>query len=106
MTFSPAQALAILRAQGKTGSVEQLENGTAQFTGPIQADAFVDRRGILRRVTTFSSFNVEGQTISSQADMDFFAFGTEPNIQLPDDSDAYDMTPMLEEGMDALGQSS
>lgn len=106
VTLSPAKALEILRAQGKADSAEQLESGSAQFTGPIQADAFVDRRGILRRVITSTTFNVEGQTISSKAHMDFFAFGTEPEIQVPDDSDAYDMSPMLEEGADALEQIS
>jgi hypothetical protein len=104
--LSPEEALEILRAQGKTESAEQLESGSAQFAGPIQADAFVDRRGILRRVITSSTFTVEGQTISSKAHMDFFAFGIEPDIQVPDDSDAYDMSPMLEEGMDALGQAN
>jgi hypothetical protein len=106
VTLSPAEALAILRAQGKTESAEELESGKARFTGPIQADAFIDRHGILRRVNTSSTFNVEGQTIVSNAHMDFFAFGTEPAIQVPDDSDAYDMTPMLEEGKDALEQIS
>jgi hypothetical protein len=102
--LSPEEALEILRAQGKTESAEQLESGSAQFTGPIQADAFIDRDGILRRVITSTTFDVEGQTISSDARMDFFAFGVEPDIQVPDDSAAYDMSPMLEEGMDALGQ--
>jgi hypothetical protein len=106
VTLSPAEVLEILRAQGKTESAEELESGSAQFTGPIQADAFIDRGGILRRVNTSSTFNVGGQTIASDAHMDFFAFGTEPDIQVPDDSDAYDMSPMLEEGMDGLGQIS
>jgi hypothetical protein len=104
VTLSPAKAIEILRAQGKTESVELLESGSAQFTRPIQADAFVDRGGILRRVITSSTFNVEGQTISSRAHMDFFAFGTEPDIQVPDDSAAYDVSPKLEEGMDDLGE--
>jgi hypothetical protein len=38
--------------------------------------------------------------------MDFFDFGVEPDIQVPDDSDAYDMGPVLEDEVEALGQPS
>ncbi|HEX5592114.1 MAG TPA: hypothetical protein VFX35_02060 [Solirubrobacterales bacterium] len=106
LTLSPEAALEVLRAEGKTETAEKLENGSAQFVGPIRVEAFIDRRGILRRVRTSSTASVQGQTITSKAEMDFFAFGTEPDIQTPDDSQAFDMGPMLEESLDALGQAS
>jgi hypothetical protein len=106
LTLSPEEIVEVLRAQGKTEIAEQLENGSVQLLGPVRAEAFIDRHGVLRRVRTLATVSTEGQTVTSDARMDFFDFGVEPDIQVPDDSQVYDLSPVLEEKLDGLGQLS
>ena len=106
LTFTPADVISLLRAEGKTESAEKLEDGSVQLVGPARAEAFVDPHGILRRVRTTTTAIAGGQTIATDMHMDFFDFGIEPQIAAPDDSKAYDFTPLLEEKLDALGQPS
>jgi hypothetical protein len=74
--------------------------------GPIRAEAFVDDHGMLRRARTVVTTTTDGAPLTVDMQMDLFDFGAEPDIQTPDDSLVYDMTPLLEEGLDALEQSS
>lgn len=74
--------------------------------GPIEAEAFVDEHGMLRRARTVATTTGDGAAVTMDMRMDLFDFGAEPPIQLPADSQVFDMTPLLEEGLDALGQSS
>jgi hypothetical protein len=106
LAFSPEEVIELLRSEGKTESAEQLEDSSVQLVGPVRAEAFVDRHGVLRRVRTQTSVSAGGQTVTSDVHMDFFAFGIEPDVKVPDDSRAYDMTPMLEEKLEGLGQLS
>lgn len=106
MVLSPEEVIEVLRSEGKTETAEQLENATVQLVGPAQTEAFIDRHGVLRRVRTHSTISAGGQIVTSDVDMDFFAFGIEPDVAVPDDSRTYDMTPMLEEQLESLGQPS
>jgi hypothetical protein len=72
----------------------------------VRIEAFIDGQGILRRVRTVSTIAGAGGTATTAAQMDFFDFGIKPNIQVPNDSQVYDVTPVLEEKLDALGQAS
>jgi hypothetical protein len=74
--------------------------------GPIHAEAFVDNHGMLRRARTVVTTTVDGAPVTMDMRMDLFDFGAQPDIQAPDDSLVFDMTPMLEEGLEALEQSS
>jgi hypothetical protein len=106
LVFSLEELLRVLREEGKTETAEHLENASVQLNGPVRAEAFVDKHGVLRRASTFSSISVGGQTVNTTVSMDFFDFGIEPHIAVPDDSRVYDMTPMLEEKLEGLGQPS
>ena len=74
--------------------------------GPIRAEAFVDSHGMLRRARTVVTTTADGAPVTMDMRMDLFDFGAQPDIQAPDDSLVFDMTPMLEEGLDALEQSA
>jgi hypothetical protein len=76
------------------------------LSGPVRAEAFVDGHGMLRRVRTVITTTTEAAPVTTDMRMDLFDFGAEPDIQPPDDSQVYDTTPLLEEGLDALGQPS
>lgn len=93
-----------LRQEGKDELVEQIEN--AQLAGPMRAEAFIDRHGMMRRMNMVSTVIVNGKNVTTAMHMDLFDFGIHPNIQLPADSQVYDLSPMMKEQMEKLGQSS
>lgn len=78
----------------------------ADVLGPIRAEAFVDGHGMLRRVRTVVTTATDGAPVTMDMRIDLFDFGAEPDIQPPDESLVFDMTPILEEQLDALGQAS
>ena len=95
-----------LRSQGKDELAEQIETVESQIIGPVRAEVFIARNGMLRRMRIASTEVSDGKTISVTMRMDFFDFGIEPDIQIPVDSQVYDLSPLLEEQLDALGQAS
>jgi len=106
LTLPADKVLDVRRAEGKVGTSAQLENSPIQLVGPVRIEAFIDGHGILRRVRSISTITGSGGTAAIDMQMDFFAFGVEPDIQVPDESEAYDITPVLEEKLSALGRAS
>jgi len=96
----------VLRSEGKDELAEQLESPSVQVVGPVRGEVFIDRHGLLRRVRTLATVSANGTTVTTAVRMDLFDFGVKPDIQIPDDSQTFDMTPVLEEKMNALGQPS
>jgi hypothetical protein len=68
------------------------------FTGGAQLE--------LRRMRLVSTEAPEGKRVTVVMRVDLFDFGIEPNIEEPDDSRVYDLSPLLEEKLEALGQAS
>lgn len=95
-----------LRAQGKDELAEALEGVSSQLIGPVRSEVFIDQDGVVRRMRMVSTSLSDGKTVTTEMRMDFSDFGIEPNIAIPDDSQVYDITPQLEEGLDSLGQAS
>jgi hypothetical protein len=106
LTLPASEVLNLLRSEGKVETAEQLESAAVQLVGPIRIEAFIDGNGILRRVRTASTITMVGKMATTAAQMDFFDFGIKPDIQVPSDSQVYDVTPVLEEKLEALGQAS
>jgi len=74
--------------------------------GPVHAEAFVDGKGLLRRIHIRMASTAGGTPETVDSQMDFFAFGSHPEIQIPPDGLVFDMSPLLEQQQEALGQSS
>lgn len=104
VTLTAEGILKSLRDQGKDELAEQIE--TTQMTGPAHAEVFIDRHGMLRRMNMTTSVIADSKHVTTVVHMDLFDFGIHPNIQLPTDSQVYDLSPMFEEQMEKLGQSS
>lgn len=98
--MSADQIAAALRTQGKDELAEQLEQVAPQIIGPVRAEVFVAENGMLRRMRIASTEVSDGKTIAVTMAMDFFDFGIDPAIQVPDDSQVYDLGPLLEEKLD------
>jgi hypothetical protein len=95
-----------LRAKGEDELAEKCEKLASQVVGPVHAEAFVDGKGLLRRIQIRMASTAGGapQTVDSQ--MDFFAFDSHPEIPVPPAGLVFDMSPLLEQQQEALGQSS
>jgi hypothetical protein len=104
VTVSPEGIVQSLHAQGKDELAEQIEQ--AQIAGPVHAEVFITRGGMLRRMRTVMTVLTEGKTVTTEMRADLFDYGIHPDIQVPDDAQVLDLGPELKEKMEALGQPS
>jgi hypothetical protein len=106
VTMTPTGLARGLRAQGKDELAEQVERVAPQMIGPVRAEVFITPDGMLRRMRTVSTELSQGKAVTTEIRADLFDFGIEPEIAVPDDSQVYDLGPLLEERLDGLGQPS
>jgi len=106
VTMTGAQVVEALRSQGKDELAEQLEQAGSQIVGPLHAEVFIAKSGMLRRMRLTTTESVDGKTVTVRMGFDLFDFGIKPEIQIPDDSQVYEVGPDMEQGLDSLGQSS
>jgi hypothetical protein len=106
VVMTGAQIAEGLRSQGKDELAEQVEQAAPQLIGPVNAEVFIAKDGMLRRMRLVSTEAPEGKRVTVVMRVDLFDFGIEPNIEEPDDSQVYDLGPQLEEKLEALGQAS
>lgn len=106
LTIPPTALVQRLRAEGKDELAEQVEGGAAQMVGPVHAEVFIAKSGLLRRMHIVTTVLANGQRATSDIRMDLSGFGIKPNIFVPDDSQVLDLSPLLEEKLEALGQAS
>lgn len=64
---------------------------------PLQVEAWIDADGLVRRMRYVQAEQGEGAT-SIDMRVDFFDFGTEPVIDLPDSGEVFDATGIAKEG--------
>jgi hypothetical protein len=103
VSMSAAGIVKALRSQGKDELAEEVESTPA--AGPTQGEVFIDDHGMLRRMNLTSTVISDSKTITTEIHTDIFDFGIHPSIQIPDDSQVFDLSPVLEEHL-KLGQSS
>jgi hypothetical protein len=95
-----------LRTEGNEDLAVHFEEFASEVPGSIRTEVWVDSKGVARRVhTVVTSLSEEGP-VKMDLRMDLFDFGLQPDIQLPDSSKVFDMTPLLEERLDAPGEAS
>lgn len=95
-----------LRAEGKDELADAVEKIAPQLAGPIQDEVFIDRHDMMRRLNSVTTMAIDGKTVTTKVHMDLFDFGIHPTIAVPSDSQVLDLGPMMEEQLQALGQSS
>jgi len=104
--FEMGEIAAELRSKGSDQLAEKCEGLASQVVGPVQAEAFVDAKGLLRRIHITMTSTASGAPETIDTRMDFFDFGSHPQIQAPPEDQVFDMTPLLEKQQETLGQSS
>lgn len=91
-----------LREEGKDELADLYEKYAALSPAPQTIEAWIDGKGILRRMRMLMQLPIENQpTITMDLRMEFFDIGAEPAIALPDESQVFDATPLLEAELDA-----
>lgn len=106
VTMTAAGIVDGLRSEGKDELADQVERSAAEMAGPIHAEVFITKAGLLRRMQMVSTTLSDGQPVTTTIRADLFDFGITPNIYVPDDSQVLDLSPLLEEKLDELGQAS
>jgi len=95
-----------LRAEGDEDLAEDFEKLTSQIVSPIRSEVSIDAQGIVRRARTMIATLTDEGAVTMDLRMELFDFGAHPDIQLPDSSQVFDMTPLIEEQLDAVGEAS
>jgi hypothetical protein len=77
---------------------ELIEKSMEEVTSAT-VDVWIDADGLIRRETSSSTMSSPG---SFTMTMDFSHYGIRPDIQVPPESEVYDVTPLMEEALDEL----
>ena len=105
-SIAMSEFAAQLRAEGKEELAADFEELADDVVGPIRTEVAVDAKGMVRRVhTVMTTISPEG-SVKMDLRIDLFDFGAQPDIQLPDSSKVFDMTPLLEARLEEPGQPS
>jgi len=94
----------LLREEGKDEIADEFDKyGTLISTAPL-VEAWVDGKGILRRMRMVMAIpTATGQpSMTMDMRMELFGIGARPAIVLPDPSTVFDATPLLREQLDAI----
>jgi hypothetical protein len=75
-----------------------IEKSLEQVTGAT-VDVWIDADGLLRRETSTSTMGSLGNFTMT---MDFSQYGIRPDIRVPQGSEVYDVTPLMERALDEL----
>lgn len=83
-----------LREEGAEELAAKLEQGR-----PLQIEVWIDADGLVRRMRYINVEREEGDEKATTTDMrvDFFDFGIEPEIELPDSNEVFDATTIAKE---------
>jgi len=87
-----------LREEGAEKTASYVE----KLASPLQVEAWIDAKGLLRRMRIVQlkpGEDGKGSTIDMRTD--FFDFGLEPEIDVPDSSEVFDATSLAQEQLDA-----
>lgn len=100
-SFRLADVAEALREEGKTELAELNEKLGELNPSPTIAEVWVDDEEVLRRMRLVMQLPIEGQPpMTMDMRMDFFDYGAEPEVTLPDEDVVFDATPILEEELE------
>lgn len=97
-TVSPSESAKRWREEGAEKSASFVEKRGV----PLRVEAWIDAKGLVRRTRIMQLKPQEGAKGPTSMDMriDFFDFGFEPEIEVPDSSEVFDATSLAEEQLE------
>lgn len=96
---SPSESAKRWREEGAEKSASYVEKRGV----PLRVEAWIDAKGLVRRTRIVQLKPEEGGKGPTSMDMsvDFFDFGLEPEIDVPDSGEVFDATALAQEQLDA-----
>jgi hypothetical protein len=70
---------------------------------PLQFEAWIDAKGLVRRMRVFQVRPAPGEEKTIDMRTDFYDFGFEPEVELPDSDEVFDATSLAKEQLEASG---
>jgi hypothetical protein len=100
-SFRFTQVAEVLREKGNAELADLYEKMGELNPDPTMTEVWVDDKEVLRRMRLVMELPVEGQPpLTMDMQMEFFDYGAEPEVKLPDEDDVFDATPILEEKLE------
>jgi hypothetical protein len=99
-----------LRSEGKADVAKLVEHSFPEDKTSIPVEVWIDGEGIVRRIREVMPLENDsgGTALTMDMRMEFYDFGTEPEISLPPASKVFDATPLVKAKLgstDAPGES-
>jgi hypothetical protein len=103
-TLDLADIAGYLRDEGQDDLAELYEKYAVVNPADQTVEVWIDRKEIVRRMRMVMVLPSEAGQAPVTMDMriELFDFGAQPEVTLPDEDVVYDMTPLLEEQLDAV----
>jgi len=97
-----------LREEGKETGAHEYEQLAKAMPAPIPVEAWLDDRGLVRRMRMVMGLPTTGgaPTVSMDLTMEFFDFGIAPNVDIPPSSETFDATPLARAQLHLLDGNS
>ncbi len=97
-TIGVSDTLQRLREAGEDGNAAIVE----KYGVPIHFEVWIDAEGLVRRMRIVNlQPHGEGGETSTDMTMDFYDFGAEPKIEVPDSSEVFDVTEQTKEELES-----
>lgn len=87
----------VLRQEGNDQAAEQYEQLAGRSVSPTVVEAWIDGKGLLRRMRALMTFDATpgGPSVSMNLNVDFFDFGIAPDVSFPSSGEVFDATPLV-----------
>jgi hypothetical protein len=98
-SFDLEDYAAYLRKQGSDLAAEQCEKIAQKVPATNEVEVWIDGKGLLRRMRMKTDYLEPQASQPDSMDMtvDYFDYGSSPEIQLPDPDTVFDATPLIKE---------
>ena len=95
-----------LRSEGDDAAADALEQAIdATETSTFEMEVWVSERQVIRRFAIEMPFGPTMQNATMRMTSDLYDFGVNPEIELPDDEDAFDATEIAQSQIEAAAES-
>jgi hypothetical protein len=88
-----------LREEGGEGAASIVE----KHASPLRLEAWIDAKGFVRRMRVLQLRSSPGEDQTIDLRTDFYGFGLEPEIDVPDSDEVFDATSLAKEQIESSG---
>jgi hypothetical protein len=95
----------VLSQEGDVSAARQYEQLAGRMTSPTTVEAWIDGKGLLRRMRTIMSLQATpgGPSVSMDLGAEFFDFGITPDVRFPSSGEVFNATPLVRAQLSTSG---